>query len=282
MGQWHKLTATDGTAVHLALYEPEVPAKAVLFLLPALGVKAGFYKRVAEGLSAVGVTTVLFEQRGHGESTCLPKKDVKVGYSQYLDLDLPLAIKWINGRFSDTPLFIGGHSLGAHFSNFLAAEQAVDIQGIIHMACVFPYYGFYSRREAFLLRFLCMLIPSVTKVLGHYPGRLFGFGGKEHRQVMLDWRDWALTGSYDFGARYGVEQKMATYRGKLLSISFENDELASALALHKPHAVMSGADVSRVHLTQKEQGKHIGHFDWARRPDGVVKTIEDWIDTCLT
>ena len=282
MGNWHKLTANDGTTVHVALYEPRTPVKALFLMLPALGVKAGFYKRVAEGLAAAGIATALFEQRGHGESTCLPAKGVTVGYNQYLDDDLPLVIDWMRRRFDGKPFFLGGHSLGAHFSNYIAAEQGADIQGIIHMACVFPYYGLYPRKQALLLRFLCALIPTVTWLLGYYPGQMFGFGGKEHRQVMLDWRDWATTGCYDFGTRRGVEQKMAAYRGKLLSISFENDELASAPALHKPHSVMSGADVSCVHLTQKEQGKHIGHFDWARRPAGVVKTLDDWIDTCLT
>lgn len=282
MGDWVKLRGDDGVVVPLAVYKPEDTAKAVFLLLPALGVKAKFYKRVAKSLAAQGIATVLFEQRGHGESPYRPARGEMVGYRDYLGVDIPLAISWVKESFPDVPLFTGGHSLGAHMGNYMAAERPDDIAGLIHMACVFPYKGFFSRKEALQLGILCSLIPPLTRLLGYYPGEWFGFGSKEYRHVMLDWREWALTGNYDFSDIRGVESRMATYNGPLLSISFEKDVLASEGALNKPHAVMQGATVSKVHLTEKEQGKHIGHFDWARKPDGVVATITEWIETCLT
>ncbi|MEX0300735.1 MAG: alpha/beta fold hydrolase [Kordiimonas sp.] len=282
MGDWHNLKSSDGYRVPLALYEPKGTVKAVFLMLPALGVKAKFYGHVAKGLADHGVATVLFEQRGHGESDCKPSKNIKVGYQHYLDIDLPLAMDWTKKRFQGVPFFVGGHSLGAHMSNYIAAARGHEIAGLVHLACVFPYYGFYPRKEAVLLNILCAAIPPLTYMLGYYPGKMFGFGGKEHRQVMLDWREWALTGNYDFGDIKDVEDRMAAYRGKLLSISFEDDHLASEKALRKPNAVMSSSEVKHVHLTRKEQGDYIGHFDWAKKPVGAVNAINEWIDTCLT
>ncbi len=281
MGHWHNLKSSDGFTVPLAVYDPEGQVKAAFLMLPALGVKAKFYRHVAKGLAEAGIATVLFEQRGHGESDCKPSKGLKVGYKHYLDIDMPLAIDWTKKRFGGVPFFVGGHSLGAHMSNYIAAERGDEITGLIHMACVFPYHGFYPAKEKLLLKVLCAAIPPLTRVLGYYPGKLFGFGGKEHRQVMLDWREWAQTGCYDFGRLKDIETCMAAYSGNLLSISFEGDHLASEKALRKPNAVMSSADVQHAHLTKKEQGEHIGHFDWARKPVGAVKTINDWIETCL-
>lgn len=282
MGRKYELTAADGATVPVFLYKPDHQVKAVFLMLPALGVKARFYRHLAKELAEQGIATVLFEQRGHGESECRPQKGSSVGYDQYLKLDLPLAIDWAKQQLPGVPFFLGGHSLGAHLSNFIAADRGAEITGLIHMACVFPYHGFYPRKQAILLKVLCAAIPFLTRVLGYYPGALFGFGGKEHGQLMMDWREWAQTGCYDYGQVRGIEGHMANYEGTLLSISFEGDHLASEQALHKPNAVMSRAAVTRVHLTKEHQGEHIGHFEWARRPVGVVKTINDWIDKCLT
>lgn len=281
MGQLHKLTAQDGTIVPLFRFKAKAPAKAVFLMLPALGVKAKFYKHVAAGLAAAGITTLLFEQRGHGESPYRPHRSAEVGYTEYLTVDLPAALDWAQEQYPGAPLFLGGHSLGAHLSNFMAAYRPNDITGLIHIACVFPFHGFYSKNSARMLRLLCILLPTLTRIFGYYQGSWFGFGAKEYRQVMLDWRDWALTGCYDYGQIRGIETRMAAYEGPLLSLSFDGDRFASEKALMKPRQVMAGARVTRKHLTKKEQGQHLGHFDWARRPTGTVKTITDWIDTCL-
>ncbi|MBL4837854.1 MAG: alpha/beta fold hydrolase [Kordiimonadaceae bacterium] len=282
MGTWQKLAAADGTIVPIAPYKAADTTKAVFMMMPALGVQARLYKGMAERLASQGITTILFEQRGHGESPYRPGKGYQAGFRDYLETDIPLVLDWVKQHYPDKPFFIGGHSLGAHFSAMVAAERPDEVAGIVQLACVFPYYRFFETRRAYGLRFLCALLPLLSKFMSYYPGHKFGFGANEYWPLMMDWRDWATCNNYDFGGATGTEARMASYTGPLLSISLEDDRFSSVSALKKPHQTMAGADVTLVHLTEKEQGQYIGHFEWVRRPDGVVKTMIDWIDTCLT
>ena len=133
-----------------------------------------------------------------------------------------------------------------------------------------------------MISWVCSLIGILPKFMRHYPGGKAGFGGDEYWQLMRDWRDWALRDNYDFGDTTGVEGLMASYSGPVLSIAIDKDRFASPAGLEKLRHTLSGAQLTRKLLTKDEQGQYIGHFDWARRPAGVVKTMTDWINECLT
>lgn len=277
MGDIEYLTTDGGITVPLHVYEPEGPAKALFLYLPALGVRARFYRRLAEGLAAEGIAVALMEQRGHGDSPYRPNRETDFGYRDYLEEDIPTVRTYLAGRFPDLQLYMGGHSLGCHMSNITAALYPEGLRGLIHMACVFPHVGLYSGWAAFRLRILLGIMIPVSRVLGYYPGSKLGFGATEFIQGMRDWKEWAAKGTYDFGAYVGLEDKMKNFKGPFLSIEVEDDSFASPAATAKPRDVMAGATLTTKYITSKEQGSHIGHFDWARNPTGIVHSIADWI-----
>ena len=282
MGDWQFLKAADGTIVPVADYKTKEIPKAVFLMLPAMGVKAGFYKRLGAGLSENTIATVLLEQRGHGESPYRPWDGSEFGYRDFLDVDIPIALDWIKSEYPDTPIFIGGHSLGGHLGAITAADRPADIAGIINIGCVFPYRGHYSLAGWLMISWICFLVPILSKFMRYFPGGKVGFGGDEYWQLMYDWRDWGTRDTYDFGTTTGVEAKMATYTGPVLSVAIDKDTFASPAGLEKLRGTLSGAQLTRKCLTEEEQGQYLGHFNWARRPDGVVKTMTEWIKECLT
>ena len=277
MGDWHELKAADGTVVPVQAFAATGRPKAVFVMLPALGVQARLYARLAAGLAEGGITTVLVEQRGHGKSPYRAGRGKSFGFKDFLDVDIALVLSWVRMTYPGQPFYLGGHSLGGHFSSIVAGRRPDRIKGVIHLATGFPYHGFFDRKAASKIKTLCLLLPLTTLIYGYFPGHKLGFGGCEYRRLMLDWRAWARKGSYNAGFDDPVEDQIATYTGRVLSIAFDQDDYASDKATGYCHSRFKSADVTALTLGAAEQGEHLGHFDWARKPNGTVKAILDWL-----
>jgi len=278
LDNWHTIKTSNGTEISLMVFVPEQKPSAVLLFLPALGVKAKLYKNLGQQLAQNGIVAIVLEQRGHGESPYRPKRGQSFGYDDYLQEDIPAVRSWIKEQFPSLPFYMGGHSLGGHLSCLTAAINPEDLKGILHIACVFPHYKFYTGFKAIGIWALCALIPFVSWLLGYYPGNRLGFGGREYRQLMMDWREWGLRSSYNFGPYHDAEEKMKAYRGDFLSLAIDGDTFASEAATAKPRGVMASANLTTKQITAKEQGEYLGHFDWARQPNGIVSAITRWIN----
>lgn len=277
MANWHKIEAADGTIVPIQCNMARSKAKAHLLFLPALGVKARFYRHLAAALADEGISIYLFEQRGHGESPYRAGRGQKFGYREYLNVDLPAAIDFVLEQSGDLPFFIGGHSLGGHMASIIAGRMGEQVNGLLHLACGFPYAGFYPGKVGAGVRIIAQLVPVITALLGYFPGEKLGFGGREYRQLMMDWRCWALKGGYDFPSVSGVEDVIASYTGPALSIGFEKDTYISDDALAYSRSCLSGAQLEEIMLGREEQGTYLGHFEWAKAPAGVVSKIVSWM-----
>ena len=68
------------------------------------------------------------------------------------------------------------------------------------------------------------------------------------------------------------------FKGPVLSLSFEEDALASDQAVEYAYTRFDPSAVSYKKLGANEQGEHLGHFDWARAPHGVAAEIGGWLN----
>jgi predicted alpha/beta hydrolase len=277
MTQWHKVSTDNEVTVPLLVAEPEGTPSAALILLPALGIRAKFYTALAQGLAKGGVLVVVLEQRGNGESAYRPGDGSRFDLKDYLHRDLDAALRWLKAKPYDGPLYIGGHSLGGHVASMAAAEKPARFAGVIHFACGFPYAGDYRPPASFFIRFLIALIPLMTYIIGYFPGSRLGLGGREYRGLMMDWCQWARSGSYNIKGFEKTEEGLAAYRGRVLSLAFEQDTLASAKSIDRSCAVYKSAHVSKRKLGAAEQGAYLGHINWGKKPDGAVATVLDWL-----
>lgn len=275
-GEWRFVENASGARVPLCWFAAE-NARATLLLLPALGIRAKLYFRLARVLSEAGLSTALLEQRGHGESPYRPGYGRDFGFREYLDDDLPAALEEVRSLSSGAPLVLAGHSLGGHFSTLSAGRRPGDFAGIVHLACSFPYHADFAPRQARLIRLLSRLMPLFAVLPGYYPGDRIGFGGREYLQLMRNWCQWARTGRFDFDGCSGCAERVAGYTGPVLSIALDGDDYASAKGISRALEPFVNASVSRVILGQAEQGQYRGHADWARQPDGVARRILDWL-----
>lgn len=96
--------------------------------------------------------------------------------------------------------------------------------------------------------------------------------------MMRDWREWALTGRFDFNGRKGVAEAVSQFTGPVISISLDKDDFSSPRAEVRALSPFTRATVGQVTLGAAEQGDYLGHFVWARQPAGVVNSLAQWVD----
>ncbi len=278
MARWHHLHTENEIDIPLMVTKPAQSARAVLILLPALGIRAKFYTKLASGLADHGISTVVVEQRGNGESPYRPGDGSKFGLRDYLDVDIAPATLWVQEEFAGIPVYIGGHSLGGHMAALAGVLQPGQYAGIVRLACGFPYHKDFPHPASTFIKVMILTIPLLTRLLGYFPGNRLGFGGREYRGLMMDWRLWAKDGRYENAWFPGSEAMMASYPKRVISIGFDHDKLAPDAAISRSMGMFKKALVAQLKLGAAEQGDYLGHINWGKKPDGVVLALNDWID----
>lgn len=263
--------------IPLLITEAKTDTKAVFLLFPALGVRAKFYTKLADGLSACGITTVIVEQRGNGESPYRPGDGSVFGLRDYLDTEINAATQWVQSNFPGMPIYIAGHSLGGHMATLAGVLNPDRYSGIVRLACGFPYYKDFPQPSSAFIQAMIVCLPIMTRLLGYFPGNRLGFGGREYRDLMMDWRLWAKSGRYENHLFPGSEVAVAAYTKNVISIEFDQDTLAPDAALDRSTGQFKAATITRLKLGREEQGEYLGHINWGRRPDGVVAALVDWL-----
>lgn len=271
-----KLNA-DGVEVPLSVTQAKGEAQCVFLLLPALGIRAKFYTKLADGLSAHGISTLVVEQRGNGDSPYRPGDGTTFGLRDYLDVEIVAATDWAQAQYPNVPIYIGGHSLGGHMASLAGALRPDHYAGIARLACGFPYYKDFPQPRSSFIRLMIVVIPLLAKVLGYFPGNRLGFGGREYSGLMMDWRLWAKSGRYENDIFPGSDTAMAAYDKKIISIGLEEDLLAPDAAIDRSMGQFTSADVTRIKLGPEAQGEFLGHINWGRQPDGVVAALASWL-----
>ena len=273
---WQQLTTTSGTKVPICRYDAVEKRIATLIVLPALGIRGSFYRRLAKGLAEHGITTIIVEQRGHGESPYRPSRNNPFSLADYLYQDIVAVTNWCQQEFDHTPLYIGGHSLGGHMASMAVGAFPDNFAGIVLLACGFPFHGDYRSPASGFVKLVAALIPPMTAVMGYYPGNWFKFGGREYRGLMMDWRHWALRGKYAAPGILNADKEIWAFRGHAISIAFNEDKLASDASIERSRKALVNSQMTRVKLTAKEQGEYLGHVEWGKRPEGVVRALNNW------
>ena len=274
--------ASDGYEVPLEFFSAEQPG-AKLLILPALGVQARLYRRLGAVLAESGISTVAMEQRGHGRSSLRPSRSCDYGFREWLEVDIPAALGWLNRQPGRVPVFLAGHSLGGHLSLMYRALNPDSLAGLVLLTTSTPWYECFHGRERLLLQFLIKGMPGLTALLGYYPGDKIGFGGRESRRLMSDWLVMARFNRYEArGIDVDIESAVQAGACPLLSIYCDRDKLAP---LHGIEAVTRRLPEYEIHwfeITSDALGARADHISWSRQPTIAAETIGRWITAQLS
>lgn len=269
------LTQADGAQVTASLFQPG-GARAAIVCLPALGVPAAYYEPLGLALAEGGFAAVTVDLRGNGESSVRPRRGVDFGYA-VLVADAAATVRRMRDRFG-LPTYVLGHSLGGHVAVMLAGTMPGLVDGLMLVACGTPYWRRFPTTTGLQILALASLAPLTARLLGYFPGRRIGFGGREAAQLMSEWGRLARRGRFAV-AGLDAERVCADVRVRALAVSVEGDDMAPPSAVDHLVGKLARAPVRRAHVTgAAADGRLLDHFRWARSPQAVLDLVVPWLD----
>ena len=78
------ITYRDGATSIFGVFPAETDTDRTYLVLPALGVRASFYKHLGAAIAGEGHNALTLDWRGHGQSSIRPGRGLDYGYSDYI------------------------------------------------------------------------------------------------------------------------------------------------------------------------------------------------------
>lgn len=274
-----EITVADGARFVATAFDGRADLPAV-GLVPAMGVEASYYERLQRALGEVGVASLAMDLRGLGGSSLRAGRDVDFGYRETVEVDLPAQIAEIRRLFPDRPVVLWGHSLGGQLACLHVAGFPGSVDGLVLVACCSVWSGafpFPARLAVALLQRVALLS---SRVLGHFPGRTIGFGGRESRGVIADWAFQGRTGEYRIrGGSFDPEARLRDLDLPIRVVHYTDDGYCPEGPVLHLLGKMPRAHIERTARSPEEVGAaSVGHFSWARRPEVVLGDVLPWLE----
>ncbi len=152
--------ARDGTGLYLLSSLPDNP-RAILVFIHGLGEHIGRYKEYFAFFHQNGIGCVGFDLRGHGRSD--GKRGHSPGYEFLLD-DIEEIVTSVSQSYSETPLFIYGHSMGGNLSlNYLLRRNPKQLRGGIITSPWIKLRIKPSSIQLFLAKIMRKIFPAFSE-----------------------------------------------------------------------------------------------------------------------
>jgi len=261
---------------------PATAADAPFFVIfPAMGVPASYYRPLVEQLTTAGSGVAVADLRGTGASLPRATRASRYGMSELTD-DVDAVLTALAEQRSGRRTFLFGHSLGGH-ACVLHLARTVDqdtdpgVDGLILIASGLPHWRLFGAKSFGVLAF-AETLRAVCAVTGYWPG--WGFGGRQSRGVIQDWAHTARRG--EFATRLGLADRLADIRLPVLAISVDTDQYTPPSTTELLVGKLTGAQVTRRHLTTAEAGAALDHFRWVRSAPAVVERVSAWLPASVT
>jgi predicted alpha/beta hydrolase len=245
-------------------------AAPVAVLLPALGIRASYYKRMAEAFQSHGVRTVLADLPGGETSPIRAKRGTSWGYLDLVDVHAEGLLDRVKQLFPDAPLFWLGHSIGGQVA-LLHAGRHGGVTGVALVASGSPHYESWNGMAKAKVWMAPRVITVIAAVMGYFPGDRLGFGGREARTLMKQWANVVRTGRFQWRGFDG-EAALKAFRSPLYIATLEGDTLAPTTSADILVSKVSTVP-ERWHWREDEP---LDHNRWPRTPKPVAERLNAW------
>lgn len=250
-----------------------------LICLSAMGVRASYYEPFAFNLNNRGFNIITSDWRGIGQSSIRPSRHIDFGFQELIE-DVGSIIRFAEERFPETAKVIVGHSLGGQIASLYTAQYPHDIRALILIASCSVYHKGWRGLPKLRVLLAGNLFFPISWLVGYFPGRQIGFGGREARTVIRDWSHTIRTGLYQpKGMMFDLEYALSKLSMPRLAISFNGDQFAPEIAVQNLLNKFNPALPARHHLIDSQQSgvKALNHFNWVKQPEYFANLIEEWI-----
>lgn len=245
-------------------------------IIPAMGVPARHYARLAERLAAHGHDVRTVALPGDGDQP-RPSRRHDAGYDDIVTGAVAATVDTAREDHGGAPVLLVGHSLGGHLALLYAATRPDAVAAVALPAAGTNHWRAFPVRTG--LRFLAISQAAavVASILGSWPGERVGFGGRQPARLIRDWARLGRTGRFSpAGARRAYREPMAALQLPVLSLTLAGDDFAPRTAAESLLATAPRAEVSRLHLDAEAFTEEIDHLRWLRCPSPVADAIAGW------
>lgn len=265
------MRAADGARSEARLFKAKEPGPGLL-VLPAMGVNARAYDRLAEGLADAGVTSLVMEHRGGDGSSVRARPGIDYGYAELLE-DMVQHLELLRTHASG-PVSVLGHSLGGQLATVGLSRWFVPGAKLIVIASGTVHHKAWSGLRGLGVLAGSQLAQVVARGLGFYPGHRLGFGGLQGKSLIIDWSNAARTGQFT-SARDGVlEQRLDELAPDVLALHVQGDTMAPRATTEALLRKVKHARVRWVNVTPPPQPRKMNpHFRWLKDPSPAVSEI---------
>jgi len=248
-------------------------AAAAALVLPALGVPAGAYRRLAEALSAEGLSTGVAEWRGGGASPVRASRRSDWGYLDLFQHEVLGGIAALRTRLPGCAVVVVGHSLGGHLGLMARAQATAGLAGVLTIASGTPTLRFFAPRLRLQLRWVLAAHGLTGPLLGYFPGHRIGFGGRQPRRLMDEWALLARLGRFEIDGHNLLQPRTeAARRVPVHALSLPHDAYAPRAATEH---LLQLAGVGPEAVERFEGPGPLGHFDWLKEPGAPARRMAE-------
>lgn len=263
------VTLFDGQRSEARLFRASSPGPGLL-VLPAMGVNARAYDRLAESLAELGVTTLVAEHRGGDGSSVRARRGVDFGYAELLR-DV-VAHRDVLRDVQPTPVSVLGHSLGGQLGTVGFASWQLPGSKLVVIAAGTVHHTAWSGVERLGVFVGTQAAGGVARALGYFPGHRLGFGGLQSRSLIVDWAHAAKTGTFR------VERELDAHSPEVLAIEVRGDTMAPRRATELLVAKLPRAKVEWLVLEPPAQPRKMNpHFRWLKDPSVVAQRVATFL-----
>lgn len=250
-----------GHGVVATFFEPELPPRASVLIVAAMGVGQKFYGRLAAWLAAQGYRAVTFDFQGIGLSRTGALRSLQVNITDWARDDCEAMVQALLCEVPGKPLIWLGHSLGGQILALVPSRAR--IAKVVTVACGSGYWLENTpslRRRAWWIWYVAA--PLAVRLCGYFPGKRLRKVGDLPRGVMEQWRRWCLNPDYAVGVEGpALRAQFAAVQTPITSLSFVDDEYMSARNTESLHGFYAGAPRTMKRIAPGGVGaKRIGHF----------------------
>ncbi|WP_237064176.1 MULTISPECIES: alpha/beta fold hydrolase [Microbulbifer] len=237
----------------------------LLLVLPALGVPASRYQRLQESLAEAGYSSAVTELPGTGTSRPRPSRRSDFGYNDLVHGFLPSLLERLG-----LPTAVLGHSIGGQVATLAAREGLTGQARIVTVAAGHLHFRCWQGSMRMKVLALAGLAWGSGHLLGYFPGRVLGFGGREARGVMADWAASVFSGRFAPERRQTGENRA----GPSLHLAISGDDFAPPAATARLASLLGG-EVRHLDLPLTGGNPHLS---WLRAPDAIVAELQRWLE----
>jgi predicted alpha/beta hydrolase len=276
--------STDQHIFDATIYPTVNSAAPVLIFFSALGTPAKVYRHFGREMSQAGVHVCAPDWRGIDSSSLRAGRGSDFGYRHLVELDMASAMAGVRRRFPQSPIWLGGHSLGGQLSLLAAAANQTLVSGVVLIASGTVHMPVYPAKMRMGIGALVGLSRIAGAMLGYFPGSRFGFGGREAAGLMHDWSHVALTGEYrPQGSALDYEHLMGELKMPILALTFAADSWSPAPAAKALlNKLPEKSYVHRHWGASDTAGVPLDHYSWLKQPALVAPAVAQFIGQSLS